>query len=251
MSRKIAIVNRKGGVGKTALTANLGHALALAGHSVALVDLDPQGHLSTSFGSANPVGGMDSVLLEETPMTSVAVTVRERVDLFPAGQQLSEAEQRGNSGASRAMAFKECSTDALAQYDYTLIDCPPSVGILMSSALLAADEVITPVTGDFLALEGLSCITRALQQINQAMGRSAQHWVALSRIDYRRRITQDVIDRVRQHFPNTVLPTVIRESAVLAECPGFGQTIFEHRSSCRAAQEFALLADDIAQRRAA
>ena len=249
--RKIAIVNRKGGVGKTALTANLGHALALAGKRVSLVDLDPQGHLSNSFGVNDEEIGVDSVLLEGNEFSSVGSEVRDGLVLHPAGSRLVEVEQLSEGGAKRATLLSDACEGSFYESDFVLFDCPPSAGLLMSNGLIAVDEVVTPVTGDYLALEGLSCITMALRHLNNSLGKVAEHWVAMSRFNLQRRVTQDVMEKVKRYFPNAVLPTVIREAAAMAECPGYGQTIFEFRGNSRSAQEFALLADDIICKRAA
>ncbi|MEM7207166.1 MAG: ParA family protein [Pseudomonadota bacterium] len=248
MTRRLAILNRKGGVGKTALTVNVGHALARAGNKVALIDLDPQGHVATSFGFAPEKDGMDSVMLDNNPMHNVVQTVRENVDIFPSGHRLIEVEQLRTQGAACAKILSESQASSISDYDYVLYDCPPSAGVIMSNALLATENVVSPVTGDYLALEGLSCVARAIAHLKQALGHNLKHWVAMSRINVRRRINEDIFRKVTASFPDAVLPTVVREAAVLAECAGFGQTVFEFRGKCSSAGEFSQLATDIVKR---
>ncbi len=248
--RIIAVINQKGGVGKTTITANLGHALAIQGMRMTLLDLDPQGHLAASLGIFRPpTRGIANWMLAECGIKEVAIRSREHLTLIPAGRKLMEIEQLQSGGASRARMLKQVLNGALEKEDFVLIDCPPSAGLLVANAVLAADEALVPVTGDYLGLNGLAQLMRSLKGFQALRQKPLQYWIALSRFLPRRRLSREVRDKLRQHFPGQVLNTPVNEAAVLAECPGAGRTIFEYRSGSRSAKEFEQLADDLMQAR--
>jgi chromosome partitioning protein len=250
--RKIAVINQKGGVGKTTTCANVGHALAMRGKRVVAVDMDPQGHLETLFGLFDPaVEGLDQVLLHGRPLDEVLVPARENLLVCPAGRRLIEVEQLTEGGVERGRRLSKAITGAatLDEVDFLLIDCPPSSGLLAINALFCADEVIVPMPGDYLALHGLSQLTRLLRSVERMQRRSIHQWVALTRFHPRRRLAQDVRARLLRYFPGRVLGTAVREAAAVAEAPGFGKTIFEYRQSGHGAEDYAALADDLLNRR--
>ena len=248
--RRIAVINQKGGVGKTTITANLGHALALAGHRVTVIDLDPQGHLSTSLGIFRPPHqGMDEVLLQEMDIESVTMVTRESLSLVPAGNRLAEVEQLHDGGASRAKLLLDGLQGRFEEQDFLLMDCPPSSGLLVTNAIFAADEVLIPMSGDYLSLTGLAKLVATLKRFAPYREKPLQQWVELSRFVSRRRLANEVKEKLLKHFPNRVLATPISEAAVMAECPGAGRTIFEYRRTSRSAKEFASLAQDLIEKR--
>ncbi|RDH84279.1 MAG: hypothetical protein DIZ77_04700 [endosymbiont of Seepiophila jonesi] len=157
--RRIAVINQKGGVGKTTITTNLGHALALLGHRVTVIDLDPQGQLAASFGIFRPPSkGIDQVLLEGLDIESVRVSARDLVTLIPAGNRLHKVEELHEGGATRARLLQTALQEKLQDQAFVLYDCPPSSGMLVANAVFAADEVLIPVSGEWhlLKLLGMS-----------------------------------------------------------------------------------------------
>ncbi len=248
--RRIAVINQKGGVGKTTITANLGHALALLGHRVTVIDLDPQGQLAASFGIFRPPSkGIDQVLLDGLDIESVRVSARDLVTLIPAGNRLHKVEELQEGGAARARMLQTALQGKLQDQAFVLYDCPPSSGMLVANAVFAADEVLIPVSGDYLSLNGLAKMMATLKKFEPFLEKPLQQWIELSRLIPRRRLAKEVQAKVLEHFPGRVLATPIREAAVMAECPGAGRTIFEYRGSSRSAKEFNLLAQDVVERR--
>lgn len=243
--RVVAIINQKGGVGKTTTSTNLTHALAKFGKKVTVIDLDPQGHLAVSFGVVNPGrAGIDEVMLGETEIINNVIPIRENLQLIVAGPRLLEIEQLSEGGAERGDLLRKALHEKLSDQDFVFIDCPPSSGILAANALFAADEVLIPMTGDFLSLQGLSHMMGTIKRFEKALKKKYKFSIVLSRYATTRKISKEVLNTICQHFPGQVLSTVIRETALLAECPSFGKSILEYRPGSRSARDFRSLAQD-------
>jgi len=248
--RMIAVINQKGGVGKTTTTLNLAHALAQQEQRILAVDLDPQAHLTAGFGAQRSgVAGVAEVLLDQRPARELVLTVRERLDLLPAGTRLGEMEHLSEGGARRGWLLKTALQEVAADYDMILVDCPPSAGILGMNALLASEEVLIPVAGDFFSLQGLARLMGIFEHIETTLQRQIGKWVVLTRFHERRRLAREVRDRILDYFPRQVLRTPIRETVALAESPGFGQTIFEYQARSHGASDYRALASDMLHRR--
>jgi chromosome partitioning protein len=246
--RMLAVINQKGGVGKTTTALNLAHAMAQRGKRVLCIDLDPQAHLTAGFGLLRkPQHGIADLLLGEMDFASVVLPAREHLDLIPAGDRLGELEHMNEGGARRGWLLRDAISEHAKDYDYVFVDCPPSSGILGMNALLATKEVLIPVSGDFFALQGLSRLMSIFQHIEEVLKTQTQKWVVLTRYQERRRLARDVRDRILSYFPNHVYRTPIRESVALAESPGFGKTIFEYQSKGNGAIDYMELADDVLQ----
>ena len=250
MTRIIAIINQKGGVGKTTTTANLCHALAELGKKVTVIDFDPQGHLAVSFGIiSHSLSGVDLALLKEKTIEDQAVSVRENLQLIPAGSKLKDVEQMSNTGSPRGIMLRDALRGQLEDQDFIFIDCPPSSGLLVANALIATQEILVPMASDFLALQGLSHLMATVKRFEGALKRQYKLSVVISRYMSTRRISGQVINILLSHFPNQILATVIRETALLAECPSFGQTILEYSPKSRSARDFRNLANDFLEDR--
>lgn len=248
--QRIAVINQKGGVGKTTITANLGHALALAGKRVMLVDLDPQGQLSASLGLFRPPRhGVDEVLLGDSILTEMALKSREGMTLVPAGERLGEVEKQQDGGVVRAQLLKQGLSRESVALDYMLFDCPPASGLLLANAVMAVDQALIPVTGDYLGLNGLAYLLKTLKRFEPFRGDPLEQRVVLSRLNPRRRLAREVTGKLAAHFPGRMLASAIHEAAVLAECPGAGRTIFEYRAKSRSATDFQALARDLIEGR--
>lgn len=249
--RVIAVMNQKGGVGKTTTTLNLAHALSRAGQVVVAIDMDPQAHLTAGFGllSKSQAGIGDVLIDSDIGIKDTLLEARENLFLIPAGDRLGDLEHLQVGGARRGFLLKEAITKQIKRVDYILIDCPPSSGILGINSLLAANEVLIPVSGDFFALQGLSRLMNIFSHIESSLKKKTEKWVVLTRFQERRRLAKEVREKVMQHFPQRVLQTAIRETVGLAESPGFGQTIFEYQASGNGAEDYQLLAEDLIQGR--
>ena len=244
--RIVAIINQKGGVGKTTTSTNLAHALARSGKKVTIIDLDPQGHLAVSYGVVNVANkaGIDKVMLGESDITENMIPVRENLQLIVAGPRLSEVEQLTEGGSERGNLLRKALHENLTDQDFVFIDCPPSSGVLVANALFATDEILVPMTGDFLSLQGLSHMMGTIKRFESALKKKYKLFLVMSRYATTRKISRDVLNTMLQHFPDRVLSTVIRETALLAECPSSGKTILEYRPGSRSARDFRSLAED-------
>jgi chromosome partitioning protein len=244
--RRIALINQKGGVGKTTITTNLGHALALAGHRVTVIDLDPQGQLASSYGIFRaPAKGIDQVMLNGLDPATVKQGIRDMLTLIPAGNRLQEIEYLHDGGASRAELLKQALEGTLDDQAFVLFDCPPSAGLLVANAIFAADEALIPVSGDHMSLNGLAKMLITIKKFESYMNRPLCKWIALNRYFPRRRLSKEVSGKLETHFPDQLLHTPIREAAVIAECPGIGRTIFEYKPSSQSAREFRVMAEEL------
>jgi chromosome partitioning protein len=247
--RVIAIINQKGGVGKTTTTSNLSHALAWSGKKVTAIDLDPQGHLAVSLGVTERGQGMDEVLLNNADIEDLTLKVRDNLQLVLPGTRLQEIEQLTEGGVQRGDLLRKALQNRLQDQDFVFIDCPPSSGMLVANVLFATDEIMIPMAGDFLALQGLSHLMGTLKKFERTLKINYKKRLLMSRYNSTRRISKQVLNTLLEHFPGQVMSTLIRETALLAECPGYGKTIIEYRPGSRSARDFRGLAQDLLEGR--
>lgn len=244
-ARIVAIVNQKGGVGKTTTTTNLCHAIAESGFKVTVVDLDPQGHLAVSLGvTEHGIGGIDEAMLGEREVCQQLISARDNLQLITSGPRLKEMEHLVDKNSPRGVLLRNALNESLNDQDFVFIDCPPSSGLLVANALIAAEEILIPMTSDFLALQGLSHLMGTIKRFEKALKRKYKILLIMSRYSPNRRISEQVLNVLLKHFPEQVLATVIRETALLAECPSFGKTILEYSPKSRSARDFRSLAHD-------
>jgi chromosome partitioning protein len=245
--RIIAIVNQKGGVGKTTTAVNLGASLALLGKRVLLVDSDPQGNTTTGVGiDKRTVEGRDvyAMLLDRVPVAEIIrPTDVEQLSIAPATLELAGAEIELVSVLQRELRLKSALADVAANYDFIFIDCPPSLGLLTVNALAAAHEVIIPVQAEYYALEGLSQLTTIITKVRAALNPElAILGVLITMFDGRTRLAVEVLDEVHKFFPERVFHTQIPRNIRLSEAPSFGKpaALFDPKS--RGAQAYIALA---------
>ncbi|MDX8389267.1 MAG: ParA family protein [Mariprofundaceae bacterium] len=248
--RIIAVINQKGGVGKTTTVVNLAHALALSGKKILMLDLDPQAHLTSSFGK-NPykARGMDAILLDGETVADHVEQVRDNLSLVAAGIRLGDVEHMGSS-VKIAERLRASLAD-VDEWDMVLIDCPPSSGLLVTMVMFAAQETLIPVTGDYLGMQGLSHLMATLKNFEQKLGHRLRHWIVMTRFHSRRRLAHEVQEKLKGYFPKSLLATPIREIAALASCPSFGQTIFEYDKRSKGVEDYQALAKDLLNERLA
>ena len=244
--RILAILNHKGGVGKTTTCFNLASVYASMGLNVLAIDLDPQSHLTVSLGLMDTgLSGVDDIFLEQAAAQDLIIKSRDNLDVLPAGYRLGEIERLAAEGRKQARILEHSLLPVKHKYDLILLDCPPTSGLLNFNALYTADEVIIPVSSDYLALHGLSQLLRTLKSAEKFMQKKLKLWIAITRFTTRRRLSNQVKDKLVKYFPDQLLATVIRESAPLAESPSFGKSIFEYSKRSNGALDYASLADDI------
>ncbi len=252
MPRILAVANRKGGVGKTTTTVNVATAMAAAGKKVLVVDLDPQGNASTSMG-INKKGRMASsyeVLLGEKRLTDAVVwTEIPNFSLIPSSPDLAGAEVELVDMPNQEYALKKALIKDAVNYDYILIDCPPSLSLVTINALVAADAVIVPLQCEFLALEGVTDLIRNINQIKKKFNPSlALHGVVLTMYDKRNNLSQMVEDDVRNFFGKKVYDTVIPRNVRISEAPSHGKPVLIYDFKCPGSQAYISLAGEVLKR---
>jgi len=239
LPRVIAVANQKGGVGKTTTTVNLGASLAELGLRTLLIDLDPQGNASTGLGIENRglEHSMYHVMLHDEPLENV-VEPTDVKNLFvaPASLDLAGAEIELVPAFSREQRLKHALESVIDDYDYVLIDCPPSLGLLTVNGLAAAREVLVPIQCEYYALEGLGLLLRNVEMVKRNLNRELDVSTILCVMyDARTKLSDQVVNEVRGHFGDKVLRSVIPRTVRLSEAPSFGQPITTFDSSSRGA----------------
>jgi chromosome partitioning protein len=242
----IALANQKGGVGKTTTAINLGASLANRGQRVLIFDFDPQANSSAGLGVRTDGASTYDVVIGETPVAHVVVkTTIDGLLLAPATPELAGAEVELVPMMAREFRLKRALDGVRGEYDYVLIDCPPSLGLLTVNALTAADEVIVPVQCEYLALEGLGQLTSTLELVRRNLNpRLALRGLLLTMFDGRTNLSQQVADEVRKHFANT-FKTIIPRSVRLSEAPSHGLPIAKYDPSSRANRAYEELAEEV------
>jgi len=246
----IALINQKGGVGKTTSTINLGAGLSMLGKSVLLVDLDPQAHLTYGLGiQAHELDyTVYEVLRGEIPAAE-AIVHRDGLEVLPSSLSLSAAEIELSAMAGREFLLKE-ALSGLPLYDFILLDCPPSLGLLTLNALTAAQEVFIPLQTEFLALQGMSKLVDTVKVVKKRLNPDLTiSGIIGTQFDARKKLNREVVEKIREYFANKLFETLIHDNVALAEAPSYGQTIFEYRPDCRGAQDYLALSQETVARR--
>jgi len=258
--RIFAVVNQKGGVGKTTTSINLGTALAAVGRRVLIVDFDAQGNASTGLGITRPERQMTSydVVVDNLPLEkAVLSTIVPRLDIVPGDENLSGVETELASDPHRSYRLRNAlhsyvdraNQEPLVKYDYILIDCPPSLSSMTVNAMTAADALLVPLQCEFLALEGLSQLLQTVEVVRSGLNPNLEiQGVVLTMYDRRNNLSDQVADEVRAFFGAKVYNTVIPRNVRLSEAPSFGKPALLYDYRCPGSEAYIRLASEVLQR---
>lgn len=246
MRKIIAVLNQKGGVGKTTSTINIAAYLAKRERSVLVIDLDPQGNATSGLGQEKNAEVTTYDVLVNGALISSAIKdlQQDNISLVPANAELAGAEVELVSATNRELRLKEALVHT--SYDYVLIDCPPSLGLLSINALAAADSVLIPVQAEYYALEGLTQLLGTVQRVREGLNPNLDLLgVVVTMYDSRTSLSDSVYKELQKHFGQKLFKTVIPRNVRLAEAPSHGKTILDHDKWSRGARAYKALAKEI------
>ncbi len=248
----LAIINQKGGVGKSTTAVNLAAALGRMGKEVLLVDLDPQGNATSGYGIDKRAldACVYNVLLGETPAEDVILScVAEGVDVLPSTISLAGAEVELVNEMARENRLKNALGSLRGRYDYILVDCPPSLGLLTINALVAADKLLVPIQCEFYALEGVTKLLDSMKRVKSILNPSLDIFgIVLTMYDSRTNLANQVVNEVRSFFGDAVFDTLIPRTVKLSEAPSYGQSIIEYAPDNKGSLAYTDLAKEVIER---
>lgn len=249
MSKMISIGNQKGGVGKTTTTVNLGAALATLGKTVLVIDADSQGNATSGLGveRGEIKNSLYEVLIDQIPIKDVILpTSVDNLSIVPSNIQLAAAEIELVNIENRESRLKEAVAPIRNDYDYILIDCPPSLGQLSINAFTASDTILIPVQAEYYALEGLTQLLNTIRLVQKTYNRNFRiEGVLITMLDARTNLGFEVMEEVRKYFHEKVYSTVIPRNVRLSEAPSYGQSVIEYDPRSRGAQMYLELAKEV------
>ena len=249
MVKVIAVANQKGGVGKTTTAVNLAACLAKEGRKVLLIDSDPQGNATSGLGfdKRDVKKCIYDALINEVPMAdTLKHTAYENLDVIPATIQLAGAEIELVSLMTREGRLKNALERIKHDYDYVIIDCPPSLGLLTINALTAASSVMIPVQCEFYALEGITMLMNTIQLVQRNLNPALKlEGVVMTMFDSRTNLAQDVVEEVKKYFKTKMYKTIVPRNVRLSEAPSHGMPVIDYDSKSKGAQVYMELAQEV------
>lgn len=249
MARVIAIANQKGGVGKTTTAVNLSACLAVKGQRVLTIDIDPQGNTTSGLGidKTDVKSSIYDVIINDVPLQETALPTKiPTLFLSPSNIHLAGAEVELVSVISREMRLKSAIAEVRGQYDFILIDCPPSLGLLTVNSLTAADTILVPIQCEYYALEGLSQLMNTVRIVQKHLNPGLKvEGVVLTMFDARTNLSIQVVEEVKKYFGNQVYRTIIPRNVRLSEAPSFGLPIILYDEKSKGAESYMELAAEV------
>lgn len=249
MAKIIAVANQKGGVGKTTTAVNLAAALGYRGKKVLMVDLDPQGNATSGFGINKKdvkLSAYDVLITGRSAADATTKTAFKNVWIVPSSISLAGAEIELVEMENRAMSLRASLLKEKERYDYVIIDCPPSLGLITVNALSASDTILIPIQPEYYALEGLSQLMSTVRTVKRLYnGELDIEGVLLTMYDSRLNLTMQVVDEVKKFFAGKIFTTIIPRNVRLSEAPSFGQPIIYYDKASRGTEAYMSLADEI------
>lgn len=247
MGKIISLLNHKGGVGKTTSAINIGAGLVELGKKVLLIDLDPQANLTLSLGISRQKYSIYEAVRGESEL--VPYTVREGFDVVTSNLDLSGAEMELINEAGREFILRELFEPVRDEYDYIIIDCPPSLGLLTLNALTSSNYVFIPLQTEFLALQGLTKIKQVIDKVKFRLNKKlAIGGVVATMYDHRKVLNRDVVETIKKYFGEKVFKTLIRDNVALAEAPAQRKDIFSYQRNSNGAKDYLALCKEIIER---